>query len=154
MNLTLGINLGFAINRYIEPEVWSKVVAEDLRLRHVQLVADLMNPFWPEDYLADQTKRIGRASDQYGITVDSMFTSAYTRVNHLMHPDPEARKFWLEWFVRFLEIGAKLGAKTLGSHFGILTVASYGDPNRREFLIEEAVKGWQTLSFPRGGAGI
>src|SRR5690242_19913860 len=121
MDLKLGINLGFAINRYIEPEVWAKIVREDLDLGHVQFVADLLNPFWPKEYIQSQIMRIQATTAQYGIAVDSMFTSAYTRVNHLMHPDQEARLFWREWFMRFLEIGAELGAKTLGSHFGILT---------------------------------
>jgi len=38
MNLELGINLGFAINKYIEPEEWARIVGEDLNLRHVQFV--------------------------------------------------------------------------------------------------------------------
>jgi sugar phosphate isomerase/epimerase len=146
MELKLGINLGFAINRYIEPEVWSRIVAEDLRLRHVQFVADLLNPFWPKEYVADQIQRIRAATAAYGISVDSMFTSVFTRVNHLMHPDAEARKFWREWFLRFLETGAELGARTLGSHFGILTAESYNDSAKREFLIEQGVKGWQALT--------
>lgn len=147
MDLKLGINMGFAVNRFAEPEVWSRIVAEELGLRHVQLVADLLNPFWPKDYVDSQVKRIKAATAWHGIAVDSMFTSAYTRVNHLMHPDAEARRFWREWFLRFLGIGAELGAKTLGSHFGILTVESYGDPARRDFLIEEGVRGWQALTY-------
>lgn len=147
MNLTLGINLGFAVNRYPEPEVWAQIVAEKLRLRHVQLVADLINPFWPDAYIENQIQRIIEASLRHGILVDSVFTSSFTRVNHLMHPDSEARKFWLEWFMRLLQIGAKLGAKTLGSHFGILTVDCWNNPDRRARLIDEGVRGWQALSF-------
>lgn len=147
MQLKLGINLGFAINRYIEPEVWARIVDEELNLRHVQFVADLLNPFLPQDYIQGQIKRIRAATQQHGISVDGLFTSAYTRVNHLMHPDERAREIWLGWFKGLLDIGAALGAKTAGSHFGILTFASYDDPQRREFLIEEGVRGWQQLSF-------
>jgi len=95
----------------------------------------------------DQIKRIQSSAQYYGIEIESLFTSAFTRVNHLMNPDEAARKIWREWFKRFLEIGAKLGAKNLGSHFGILTFQDYNDPSRREFIIEEGVKGWQELSF-------
>ena len=42
----LGINLGLTVNRYIEPEVWTKIVAEDLGLGYVQFVADLLDPFY------------------------------------------------------------------------------------------------------------
>ena len=35
----LGINLGFAINKYFEPQIWTKIVREDLGLDRVQFVA-------------------------------------------------------------------------------------------------------------------
>ena len=147
MKLTLGTNLGFAINRYIEPEIWSKIVAQDLGLSNVQFVADLLNPFLPDEYIDKLAGRIVDSAKEYGISIDSMFTSAYTRVNHLMHPDAEAREIWLNWFYRFCDLGQKFGARTLGSHFGILTFDAYENKNNREFLIEEGVKNWQKLSF-------
>jgi len=145
MDIKLGINLGFAINRYIEPEVWAKIVGNDLGLKHVQFVADLLNPFLPDCYVASQTRRIKESANAHGISVDSVFTSAYTRVNHFMHPDAEAREIWYDWFVKLLRIGGDLGCKIGGSHFGILTVDSYDrDYN---YLVEEGVKNWQRLSF-------
>jgi D-erythrulose 1-phosphate 3-epimerase len=147
MNLKLGINLGFAVNKYPEPEEWTRIVSEDIGLKHVQFVADLLNPFLPKEYIEGQIDRIKYSTGKYGISVDSVFTSAFTRVNHLMHPDREARKIWLQWFKDLFDISARLGSKTGGSHFGILTFASYNDVKKREMLIEEGVKGWQELSF-------
>ncbi|MDR2052336.1 MAG: sugar phosphate isomerase/epimerase [Treponema sp.] len=147
MGYRLGINLGFAINRYIEPEVWTKIVSKDLGLKYVQFVADLLNPFWPETYVKDQIRRIKTAAGENGIVIESLFTSAYTRVNHLMNPDAEAREFWLDWFRRFLDIGAEFGAKNAGAHFGIMTFDTYDNPDKRKFILDEGVKGWQNLSF-------
>jgi len=147
VNLELGINLGFAINKYIEPEEWARIVGEDLNLRHVQFVADLLNPFLPGDYIDQQIERIQRTTEKYNVKIDSVFTSTFTRVNHLMHPDKEARRIWINWFKDLFKIAARLGAKNGGSHFGILTFASYEDKEAREKLIEEGVKGWQELSF-------
>lgn len=147
MNLKIGINLGFAINKYPEPEEWTRIVSEELGLKHVQFVADLLNPFLPKDYIERQIKRIKNSAENYGISVDSVFTSAFTRVNHLMHSNKEARKIWLQWFKDLFDIAARLGAKTGGSHFGILTFASYNDVMKREMLIEEGIRGWQELSF-------
>jgi len=87
VNLELGINLGFAINKYIEPEEWARIVGEGLNLRHVQFVADLLNPFLPGDYIEEQIERIQKSTEKYNVKIDSVFTSAFTRVNHLMHPD-------------------------------------------------------------------
>jgi sugar phosphate isomerase/epimerase len=139
--------LGFAANRYIESEVWAKIVSKDLGLRYVQFVADLLNPFWPVEYIEDQIKRINAAIRENGIAVESIFTSTYTRVNHFLNPDAEARKFWLDWFKRFLDIGRKIGAKNAGSHFGIMTFDTFDNPDKRKYIMDECVKGWQALSF-------
>ena len=147
MKLKLGTNLGFAINKYIEPAEWARIVGEELDLRYVQFVADLLNPFLPKDYVEIQIEKIQESTQKYNVKVESVFTSAFTRVNHLMNPDKEARKIWLQWFKDFFIIAARLGAKNGGSHFGILTFNSYDDKEKREFLIEEGIKGWQELSF-------
>jgi len=145
VKIKLGTNLGFAINKYSEPEIWVKVVREDLGLSSVQFVADLLNPFLPDDYISSQISRIQNAAKRHDITVDSIFTSAFTRVNHLMHPDKEAREIWYHWFKKLFLIGSKLGCKTGGSHFGIMTFDSF--ENNYDYLLEESVKGWQRLSF-------
>lgn len=147
MNLKLGINCGFAVNRYVEPEEWTRIIGEELGLRHAQLVADLLNPFLPKDYVEEQVQRIRRSAEKYNVSIDSVFTGSFTRVNHLMHPDEKARKIWLQWFKDLFGISARLGVKTGGSHFGILTFKSYNDKGMRERLIEEGIKGWQELSF-------
>jgi sugar phosphate isomerase/epimerase len=147
MSYRLGINLGFAINKYTEPEIWAKILRQDLGLRYAQFVADLLNPFWPEDYIKDQVRRVKAAVKENDIVIESLFTSAFTRVNHLMNPDAGARKFWLQWFKRFLDIGSEFGAKNAGSHFGIMTFDTYNNEDKRRFIIEEGVKGWQSLSF-------
>ena len=144
MKIKLGINLGFAVNRYPEPEVWAKIVREDLGLSSVQFVADLLNPFLPGDYIKSQIKRIQAAVKNYGIAVDSIFTSTFTRVNHLMHPDEEARLIWNNWLASLLSIGSELGCKTGGSHFGIMTFDSY--ENDYDRLLEKGVEGWRKLS--------
>ena len=147
MKTKLGINCGFAINRYMEPEEWGRLVGEVFDLRSVQFVADLLNPFLPEYYIESYLERVMKTKEKYNFSVDSIFTSAYTRVNHLMHPDKEARKIWLEWFKKLYSIGARLGAKTGGSHFGIMTFPVYEDEEKRKFILEEGIRGWQELSF-------
>ncbi len=145
MKLSLGVNLGFAINKYFEPNVWPKVVRE-MGLSNAQFVADILNPFMPKDWVDKQIALTKESMKAHNVEVTSIFTSAFTRVNHLMHPDAEARKIYLDFFKRLFDIGAKLGAKSGGSHFGILTFTDYEDIKRREFLIEEGIKNWQALS--------
>jgi sugar phosphate isomerase/epimerase len=147
MSYKLGINLGFATNRYVEPEVWARIVRKDLGLRYVQFVADLLNPFWPQGYIDAQVARIQASCREHDIVVDGIFTSTFTRVNHLMNPDAEGRRIWLDWFKRLLDIGARLGAKNAGSHFGCMTFDCYDNEDKRRFIVDEAVRGWQELTF-------
>jgi D-erythrulose 1-phosphate 3-epimerase len=145
MKLSLGVNLGFAINKYFEPEVWPKVVRE-MGVDRVQFVADVLNPLLPDDWVNKQIEKTLVSMDENGIRVTSVFTSAFTRINHLMHPDPDARKFYVKFFKRLFEIGSRLGATSGGSHFGIMTFKDYEDPDRRKYLIDEGVKNWQKVS--------
>lgn len=146
MDLKLGINTGFALNRYIEPEVWGQIVGEELNLHSVQLTASLLNPFWDDVYLVSLMKRIKNSSKRYGFSIDSVFTDAYTRVNHLANPDEYSRKMWLDWFKKLFSMAAELGAVSGGSHFGIMTFDSYDNADKRSRTVDACVKGWQQLS--------
>jgi hypothetical protein len=95
VKLKLETNLGFAVNKYAEPEVWAQITGEQLGLRSVQFVADLLNPFLPDDYTDSQIKRIQEAVKRYDLAVDSIFTPAFTRVNHLTHPDERDPYRWI-----------------------------------------------------------
>lgn len=147
MGYRLGINLGFAVNKYNEPEVWSRIVSEELGLHYVQMVADLLNPFWDREYVKSQIARIKKETTSRGIAVESMFTSTFTRVNHLMNPDKDAREMWYRWFERFLEIGSEFGAKNAGSHFGIMTFDTYENKEKREHILNEEIESWQKLTW-------
>jgi sugar phosphate isomerase/epimerase len=147
MSYRLGIDLGFARNRYQEPEVWPQIVREELGIGYVSLVADILNPSWPEDYLKKLVRRTKNALDRYGVRAEACFTSALTRFPHLMHYDAEMRRYYIEWFKRFFSMAAELGCTYGGSHFGIMSFKDYNDTDRRRYILDEAVKGWQELSF-------
>lgn len=146
MPITLGVSTGFAINRYPEAEDWVSIVTDELGLDTVQFTADLLNPDLPTPIVARQAEHIRALCDARGVRVQSTFTSQFTRVNHLMHPVPEIRRAWLNWFKRFLTISAELGAEGGGSHFGIMAARDCADSEVRERRISEAVHGWRELS--------
>lgn len=145
-NLKLGINTGFATNRFPEPEVWTKIVGEVLGLRYVQFVMDLLNPWLPWKILKEEVKKIKQLCKRYNMTVDTTFTSAFTRTNHLLHPNPKIRKIWFEWFKKFFSISIELEARGSGGHFGIFTVTDFNNKKRREFIFRQGIRGWQKLS--------
>jgi sugar phosphate isomerase/epimerase len=145
MTYVLGVNTGFAVNRYAEPEEWTRVVGE-LGLQRVQLTADLLNPDLPGPVLAAQVRRIRAGCAAAGCTVSSTFTGAFTRVNHLAHPDPDVRAHWLDWFRRFVDLSVDLGATSMGSHFGIFTRRDDTDPARRAARRAQNIEGWHAIA--------
>jgi sugar phosphate isomerase/epimerase len=146
-NDSLGINLGFANNRFPEPDVWTDIVANKLGLHKVQFVADILNPMikrYNEIYYKDQVSRTVECITKYNISVTSIMTSSFTRVNHFAHPHGGYRETWFMWFIDFLKTGSLLGAKSAGSHFGILTADSL---RNKEVYYKEALQYWKELSI-------
>ena len=43
MRINLGVNLSFAITRYVEPEEWTKIVSQKLELKYIQFFSDLLD---------------------------------------------------------------------------------------------------------------
>ncbi|MFI5349622.1 MAG: sugar phosphate isomerase/epimerase family protein [Elusimicrobiota bacterium] len=141
---SLGINTGFAVNRYSEPEEWTRIVGA-LGLKRVQLTADMLNPDLPGAVLRDQVARILRGCRRHGVAVTSTFTGGFTRVNHLAHPDKSVREHWIRWFKRFADLTADLGAASMGSHFGIFTHKDNSDPKRRAARRKQNIAGWHEI---------
>lgn len=151
---TLGINMGFATNRYPEPDVWARLISEEMGLHSVQLVADLLNPFWPDDVIDAEIERIQRAVERYYITIHTLMSSTFTRFNYFLYPYPELRKAYFNWYKRFARIASRLGARGVGSHFGTFTVNDYADPQRRDARLAEAIRYWQEISYTAMDLGL
>jgi len=141
----LGINTGFAVNRFSEPEDWIPIVGDELGLRTVQFTADLLNPDLPATIRARYTDKIASLAASRGVSVTSTFTGAFTRVNHLSHPDPEVRSYWISWFRRFVDISVDIGASAMGSHFGIFTDSDNRDIDRREERRRQNIRAWHEI---------
>jgi sugar phosphate isomerase/epimerase len=154
MQTRLGVNLGFATNRYPEPEEWSRIVGEELGLRTVMFSADLLSMFYPSELIAEEVARINALAARYHFAVESIFTAAFTRVNHVCHPNPRMREEWVQFLIRLAQTGARLGATMMGSHFGILSMRDYLDEKRREAMTEVAIGNWGRIAVAAKEAGI
>tara|TARA_Y100000310_G_scaffold338090_1_gene426830 strand:+ start:1667 stop:2575 length:909 start_codon:yes stop_codon:yes gene_type:complete len=145
-NLKLGINTGFALNRFPLPEEWMRIIGEDLGIKYVQLTADLLNPSLGEEIVNDHVQRIKNLSQKYGVKIDSVMTGAFTRVNHFSHPDLQVRRYWINWFKKFIDLGVELGATNMSSHFGIMGYYDVRDPVRKEQALNLTVSAWKELA--------
>ena len=150
----LGINTGFAINRYSEPEEWIRIVGDELGLNIVQFTADMLNVDLPIEILSKQVKRIQKECQSYNVEITSTFTGAFTRVNHLAHPDSDIRKHWVQWFKRFVDLSVDLGSQSIGSHFGIFTHHDNSNPKVRAIRRRQNIEGWHEIAHYAKNKGL
>ena len=142
MSYRLGINTGFAVNRFSEPEEWTRICGEEIGIKYIQFTADMLNPDLPNRIVKSNIDRIIKSCQKYDLVIQSTFTGGFTRVNHLAHPDIEIRLHWIEWFKKFIDLTIALGASSMGSHFGIFTAKDDNDLKVREKRRQQNIDGW------------
>ena len=140
---SLGVNNCFAVKRWPEPDVWAKIVRNELGLDVVQHSLDLVDLDTSTDELLDQAKDVRLACDHNGLFIDSTFTglAAYSS-NLLLAPSAPARARALAWFKRAIQFTAALGARGTGGHVGAYSVTDFRIPARKselENLLEESL---------------
>ena len=73
MSYRLGLNTGFAVNRYSDPMSWCKLVNK-CELNYVQLTADLINPSLPNYIIDEQIKQINYWKKKFRNVCWSLFS--------------------------------------------------------------------------------
>lgn len=142
--INLSVNTGFAVNRIINQDDFCRFVREELKIKYIQPTSDWLNLFMSKKYLVKALKQLEKNLIKNDLKVNSVFTGAFTRLNHLAHPDKDHQKFWINWFKFFLDYSSDLGAKYVGSHLGIL---SYKDEkNKNKILKNRVIKNWNILN--------
>lgn len=154
MALTLTLNTNPLVNRFAEPEDLIETVARRIRIRDLQLTHEFINPGWPASTITRMTRRTRAALQKTGVRVTSGMTGPYGRLNHFGHPDPDVRRYYIDWFKTFADITAELGGRAVGSQFAIFTYRDFTDPRRREGLINAAVECWAEVAEHAKAAGL
>ena len=83
----LSINTGFAVNRFTEVEELANFCENYLNIKFVQPTSDWLNLNMPKSFSAKHAQKINKIFSKHNLKVNSTFTGAYTRLNHLAHPD-------------------------------------------------------------------
>lgn len=154
MPLTLSLNTNPLVNRFAEPDDLIDTVARDLRIRDLQLTHEFINPSWPAATIRRLTRQMSAALARTGVRVTSGMTGPYGRLNHFGHPDPDVRRYYVDWFKTFADITADLGGRSVGTQFAILTYRDYDEPRRREDLVQIAIDCWSEVALHARAAGL
>lgn len=154
MALTLSLNTNPLVNRFADPEDLIDTVAQQIRIRDLQLTHEFINPGWPAATINQMTRRMKKALQRTGVRVTSGMTGPYGRLNHFGHPDASVRRYYIDWFKTFADITAELGGEAVGSQFAIFTQQDYNDPQRRENLVAIAIDCWAEVAEHARAAGL
>jgi D-erythrulose 1-phosphate 3-epimerase len=153
--MNLGINLSFAIKRWVEPPVWARIVRETLGLKLVQFTYDLLDPWWPESVRQTMTAQVRNAASEWGLEIESAFSGlANYCFDGLLHPENAGRQASLEWWKRAFDVAAEVGAKASGGPLGGMSTSDYSDPERRERRYLDLLDAVAELSEAAKAAGL
>lgn len=153
--MNFGINLSFAVKRWPEPDVWARMVREDLGLQTVQFTFDLLDPFSPSPEREVLSEAIRRAAHERDVEIHSAFVglSAYT-YNGLLHPDPAGRRVAMEWWRRAIDVAARIGAKAVGGPLGGASVSAAKRSGWQEREYDALLGALEDLSRAASEAGL
>ena len=139
--MKLGLNLSFAVKRWIEPERLAKLIKDDFGVEHIQFTWDLIDPWWPEKQRKIMAQEYKTAFENAGITVDATFggLASYTYA-HLLAPSKRQREIAFSFFKRAIDLTIELGADVMGTPVGGMSYDDSRNPERREVLYREMLQ--------------
>lgn len=145
--MKLGLNLSFAVKRWMEPEQLAEFCAKELRLRHIQFTWDLIDPWWPEKSRRNLAVKFQRAFEKEELMLESSFggIASYT-YGQLLAPDKEQREVSFLFFKRAIDLTEELGASVMGTPVGGLSVSDARNPRRRQYLYEAMLEDMRRLA--------
>lgn len=133
--MNLGLNLSFAVKRWLEPDILAAMCKDDFGVSNVQFTFDLIDPWWPEAQRDALAERYRRAFADKGVKIDAAFggLASYTYAQFLA-PFLEQREAALIFFKRAVDMSLALGAEVMGTPVGGMSNRDAKDPKRREEL--------------------
>ena len=137
----LGLNSSFALNRWPLPEEWIGIVADDLRVKYVQFYTDMLDPVliskshWLR--VAGEIRELARVK---GLEICSTGSGAIPhQTNFLLHPDPELRSDYINWYKANIDVTVAMGSQAMGLYLGAFSMADIADAGRKKQLLDEYV---------------
>jgi sugar phosphate isomerase/epimerase len=145
--MKLGVNLCFAIKRWIDPGELAKIVRDDLGLDYVQYTWDLTDPWWPQAVRDKLAAAYAKAFREAGLKVESTFggLASYT-YSHFLAPSEELRRLGYEHLRRAIDMTAAMEAPAAGMPFGSFSASDAKNPARREEIYKIARDYWIELA--------
>lgn len=153
--MKLGLNLSFAVKRWMEPDLLARMIKEDFNIDHVQFSWDFIDPWWPETERGMIAKEFRRAFEAEQVSIECTFggNAAYV-FPHFLAPIKVQRQLALEYFRRASDLTLELGAKTMGAPMGALSYSEARDPDTREKRYQEMLESLRLMAMYGKNIGL
>jgi sugar phosphate isomerase/epimerase len=138
--MKIGLNLSFAVKRWLTPERLAAMIRRDFRTKYVQFTWDLVDPWWPTPDRDTIATRWAQALRQEGLVGGGTFggIASYT-YPQLMGPTPEHRRISLQFLKRAVDMTAAMEAECIGTPLGGMTHEDATDGHRRKAIYAEVL---------------
>jgi sugar phosphate isomerase/epimerase len=153
--MKLGLNLSFAIKRWLGGDAMAHIVKNEIGCDIVQFTWDLIDPWWPSEQRDPIAREYAAAFRRAGITVESTFggLASYT-YNHFLAPTPELRALGKEHLKRAIDMTSEMEVRAAGMPFGSFSAADALDPVRREEIYKGAIEAYLDLTHHAKARGL
>ena len=138
--MKLGLNLSFAVKRWLDPVQLAKMCKADFGVSDVQFTWDLIDPWWPEEKRDQLAMEYKNAFENEGVNINATFggLASYTYAQ-LLSPSELQREISFEFFKHDIDLTILLGADVMGTPIGGMTYNDARDPERRNELYQIAL---------------
>ena len=145
--MKLGLNLSFAVKRWLDPVQLARMIKQDFGTDHVQFTWDLIDPWWPEGYRDVMVDQYKKAFADEGVEIDGTFggLASYSYA-HLLAPAREQREAALVFFKRAIDLTVRMGCPVMGTPVGGMTYDDARDPKKREELYQDMLESLRKLA--------
>lgn len=139
--MRLGLNLSFAVKRWLEPDKLASLIKNDFGVDHIQFTWDLIDPWWPQNQRVIMAQQYKNAFEKAGISIDATFggLASYTYA-HLLAPSKIQREIAFSFFKRAIDLTLELGAEVMGTPVGGMSYDDARNPERRKELYYEMLE--------------
>lgn len=145
--MKFGLNLSFAVKRWLRPDYLAHMCRKDFEVDHVQFIWDLIDPWWPKDRRKSMADRYRKAFADEGVSIDATFggVASYS-YPQLLSPYPEQQEVSVEFFKRAADLTLELGAPIMGTPVGGMDYQDARNPQKREELYQSMLDHLRTIA--------
>lgn len=146
--MKLGVNLSFAVKRWLGGAQLAAIVKEELGIDRVQFTWDLVDPWWPEALRDPIARDYAKAFKAAGIEIESSFggLASYT-YNHFLAPTDELRQLGKQHLRRAIDMTSEMQVPVVGMPLGSYSADDAVNPMRREEIYKQALEAIVDISI-------